>query len=94
MDSTAAVTADGSVIFVYRGGQVANYDHDCNFRWTHYVYPVGGCSPAIGADGTIYLPGMWFDLVAIRATSPLATAPWPKFRGNPRNTGNLGDSPR
>jgi outer membrane protein assembly factor BamB len=93
MDSTAAVAADGSVIFVYRGGQVANCDHDINLRWTHFVYPVGCGSPAIGASGTIYLPGRWFGLVAIQSASPLAGTPWPKFRGNARNTGNLSDSP-
>jgi outer membrane protein assembly factor BamB len=94
MDGAAAVTADGSVIFPFRGGQVVNYDHERNHRWIHYIYPSGGAAPAIGNTGTIYLPGMTFGLVAIRAQSPLAKTPWPKFRGNPRNTGNLIDSPR
>jgi len=94
MDGAALITADGSVIFPYRGGQVVNYDHERNHRWIHYLFPLGSGSPAVGESGTIYLPGMWLGLVAIRAHSPLAKTPWPKFRGNPRNTGNLNDSPR
>jgi outer membrane protein assembly factor BamB len=94
MDGAAAVAADGSVIFPYRSGLVANYDHERNHRWAHYIFPCGTSSPAIGDSGTIYLPGMWLGLVAIRAHSPLAKTPWPKFRGNARNTGNVKDSPR
>ncbi len=92
MDGTPAITADGSVIFVFRDGQVINYDHNRGHRWMHYIYPVGSASPAIGENGTIYLPGaVNRSLTAINGTSPLAATPWPKFRGNTRNTGNLAD---
>jgi hypothetical protein len=29
---------------------------------------------------------------ALRADVPLAQTPWPKFHGNPRNTGNVLDN--
>jgi outer membrane protein assembly factor BamB len=93
MDGTPAIAADGSVIYVLRIGQVINCDHDSGYRWMHYIYPCGSVSPAIGGSGTIYLPGaVNRSLVAIHNTSPLAATPWPKFRGNARNTGNLADS--
>lgn len=94
IDGTAAAVADGCVYFVYRGGQLVCYDQDRGHKWLQYIYPCGASSPAIGDQGTIYLPGMTFGLVAVRAQVPLARSPWPKFRGNPRNTGNLMDSPR
>lgn len=91
MDATPAILADGGVIFPARDGQVVNYDHERQHRWIHYLYPCGSASPAVAASGTIYLPGMYRKLVAIHGVSPLAQTPWPKFRGNRRNTGNLGD---
>lgn len=94
MDGTAAVLADGGVIFPFRGGQVVNYSHEREHRWITYVYPCGVASPTVGGTGTIYIPGFYKQLVAIHGTSPLAKTPWPKFRGNARNTGNLNDSPR
>ena len=95
MDGAPAITADGSVIFPFRGGQVVNYDHERNHRWIHYIFPCGLSAPAVGESGTIYMPSTGLQaLVAIRANSPLAKTPWPKFRGNPRNTGNLNDSQR
>jgi hypothetical protein len=32
-----------------------------------------------------------YQLIAIQGDAPLASTPWPKFRGNLRNTGNLAD---
>jgi hypothetical protein len=47
----------------------------------------------VGPTGTIYLPDVGAQgLTALRGTTPLARSPWPKFRGNPRNTGNLQDA--
>ena len=95
MDCTPAIAASGLVVFAYRGGQVTACDQDRTFEWVHYIYPCGAASPAIGGQGTIYMPGeMNRSLTAIHGTSPLARTPWPKFRGNARNTGNIADSPR
>jgi outer membrane protein assembly factor BamB len=95
LDGTPAVTADGGVIFVFRGGDLVRHDFWKLSGWRYYLFPCGLASPAIADSGTIYVPtAMTHCLVAIHATSPLAKTPWPKFRGNSRNTGNLKDSPR
>jgi len=95
MDGTAAVTADGGVNFIFRGGEFVHHDYGQRTGWRAYLFPCGAASPAIAESGTIYLPtAMTLSLVAIHATAPLAKTPWPKFRGNSRNTGNLNDSPR
>jgi len=47
-------------------------------------------SPAIGADGTIYLGSNKGKLFAIYSDSPgLAKSSWPMFRHDPRHTGRL-----
>jgi outer membrane protein assembly factor BamB len=61
----------------------------------YYLYGHGYGSPAIGPTGDIYVPdpgkfsGCGFS--ALRAGVALAGSPWPKFRGNARNTGNVQD---
>lgn len=94
MDGTAAVTADGGVNFVFRGGEFVHHDYEQRTGWRCHLFPCGAYSPAIAESGTIYVFGNYYNLVALRASAPLARTPWPKFRGNPRNTGNLRDSPR
>jgi outer membrane protein assembly factor BamB len=52
-------------------------------------------SPAVGPTGTLYVPdpnkerGCGFS--ALHNNLPLARAPWPRFRGNSQNTGNVLD---
>jgi hypothetical protein len=95
LDGTAAVTADGGVNFVFRGGDFVHHDYAQRNGWRCHLFFCGSASPAIADSGTIYVPtAMTHQLHALRAISPLAKTPWPKFRGNSRNTGNLNDSPR
>lgn len=94
MDGTAAVTADGAVNFVFRGGAFVHHDYAQTAGWRYYLYPCGAFSPAVSDSGTIYVFGSWYDFIALRGKAPLAGTPWPKFRGNSRNTGNLNDSRR
>jgi len=56
----------------------------------YYLYGYGYGSPAIGPTGAIYVPGPG-GFIALRAGVSLARTPWPKFRGNARNTGNAQD---
>jgi hypothetical protein len=64
-------------------------------EWKYYLYRYGYGSPAVGPTGDIYAPdcGVAFGrgFSALRAGVALARTPWPKFRGNARNTGNLLD---
>jgi outer membrane protein assembly factor BamB len=50
-------------------------------------------SPAIGVDGTVYTMTNSRILIGLDTTARLARTPWPKFRGNARNTGNVSDGP-
>ena len=62
----------------------------------YYLRMYGYGSPAIGPAGAIYaadhgaFAGCGFT--AVRAGASLAHTPWPKFRGNARNTGNILDA--
>ena len=60
-------------------------------KWSFQTSAEIWSSPAIGQDGTIYVGSSDRYLYAIRTTSlGLADTPWPKFRGNLRNTGLFG----
>lgn len=52
----------------------------------HWVYS----SPAIAADGTVYVGSSDCYLYAVQGGSPLAESPWPKFRHDNRNAGRVG----
>ena len=47
-------------------------------------------SPTIGPDGTVYFVGYDGYLYALKATSPLASSAWPKFRHDIKNNGRGG----
>ena len=87
--------ADGSICGVARSGLLVNLDPERNWGWSYYLYGYGYGSPAVGPTGAIYVPdcgvaGRGFS--ALRAGASLAHTPWPKFRGNARNTGNAQDT--
>jgi hypothetical protein len=61
-------------------------------RWNYLVWRY--CSSAVGPTGTLYVPDIikvWGGVSALRNSVPLASTPWPRFRGNTRNTGNVLD---
>lgn len=93
VDVTAALTEDGGVLFIHQGGALVSYDRDRGHRWYHYLLPHDKGSPTVSPSGIIFVSGMGLSFVAVRpeTPSPLANTPWPKFRGNLRNTGNLAD---
>jgi hypothetical protein len=66
-----------------------------DLQWMYNLFGYGYGSPAVGPTGAIYVPdrgvaGVGFS--ALRAGAALARTPWPKFRGNARNTGNIQDT--
>jgi outer membrane protein assembly factor BamB len=99
LDSTPVALVDGEVCCVSRYGWLYYYNSEGVLR---YMYKVGqyiyGCysSPAVGSTGAIYLPdAIPFSspgFTSLRAGASLARTPWPKFRCNARNTGNLQDA--
>ena len=89
MECTPFVLADGTIGCV-AGNNVLWYASPKGDIQGMY-WPAGAHgSPAIGPTGAIYTPGFG-DFNAVRAGAALAQTPWPKFRGNSRNTGNLQD---
>jgi outer membrane protein assembly factor BamB len=91
-EASALVLADGTICHVSRYGMLMDFDTEqFGLDWMYFVGQQGYASPAIGAKGTIYTPSQFENFVALRTTVPLARTPWPKFRGNPRNTGNASD---
>ncbi len=93
VSGTPAVMSDGSVIFYFRLGQLVGCDHDlAGPQWIDGIAYSGASSLGVG-PGQFYVLSDHF-LRAYKWEPPLATTPWPKFRGNARNTGNQADNPR
>ena len=44
-------------------------------------------SPALGADGTVYVGSWDKTFYALKGSAPLANAPWPMFRRDPNRSG-------
>lgn len=92
--TSPAIGADGSIYFAAENGFIYALDRDGNELWTeNFRSTINWSSPMIMNDGTLYIGGAQPDdyegrLVAVRTESPgLDNGPWPKFRGNARNTG-------
>jgi outer membrane protein assembly factor BamB len=95
--NTPFVLADGSICYVARYGLLCSVNAEGADHWLYHLNGYGAGSPAVGPTGAIYVPdaGIPFGgFTAVRAGAALARTPWPKFRGNARNTGNAQDSPR
>jgi outer membrane protein assembly factor BamB len=96
VDAAPLIFSDGTVCFASRAGHVIALDPlspILMMRWWHYVYGEAYASPAVSPDGMLYLTSheALGRLCAMRCGQTLAKTPWPKFRGNPRNTGNVND---
>jgi outer membrane protein assembly factor BamB len=97
MEASPIVLADGSIGFITRYGELCYASLEGVQKDMYYLFGYGYGSPTVGPSGSIYAPdaGIGFGgLTALRAGTSLARSPWPKFRGNARNTGNLQDASR
>jgi len=91
-EASALVLANGTIVHVSRYGMVMNVN--CSYpeqNWMFYISHQGYASPAMSPEGLIYTPSDFVRFSALKNSVPLARTSWPKFRGNPRNTGRLGD---
>ncbi len=90
IDAAPLALADDSICFISHYGLLINLEKPDQFRWTYYLYGQGYASPSCGTQGLIYIPGP-YSYKALKVALPvsLAQSPWPKFRGNPQNTGRL-----
>ncbi|MFO1500234.1 MAG: PQQ-binding-like beta-propeller repeat protein [Verrucomicrobiota bacterium] len=87
--STAAIASDGTVCFGDQAGRLFGLaPEDGSARWSFETggrMSFGG-GTTIGPDGVIYFD-VGTRLYALAGHAPLATTPWPIFRGNVRHTG-------
>jgi outer membrane protein assembly factor BamB len=95
LETTPVVLADGSICCVLHSGMMWYFSPEEVARGMYYLAGYGYGSPAVGPTGAIYVPDCTFPrggFTALRAGASLARTPWPKFRGNARNTGNVQDA--
>lgn len=89
-DSTAAVLANGEILFNASDGIILACVKFPDWNW---IYSFGGGSsytaPLVGPDGTVYGMSMGPNLHAIQRYVPLAKSTWPMFRANPQRTGRV-----
>ncbi len=88
---TPLVLADSSICFESGWGVMLNIAPDMTLNWV--FLRVGQGSPAVAATGEIYVSDAT-HVMAVPNKITLAHSPWPKFRGNARNTGNVSDLPQ
>jgi outer membrane protein assembly factor BamB len=94
VEASPIALSDKSVCFVSRTGLAVDLNAENMLNWTHYCYGYGYATPGVSSAGILYLPeaGVSFSALSIGASQ--AKSPWPKFRGNARNTGNISDRER
>lgn len=92
--TSPAIGADGTIYFAAETGHIFALAADGALLWKeNFGSTINWSSPMLMDDGTLYIGGARGDdyagrLVAVRTESPgLDNGPWPKFRGNARNTG-------
>lgn len=96
IEGTPAIAADGTVYF---GGSDSGVGilyafTSAGHAWSYTtVGALAASSPAIADDGTVYLGSHSYRFCALKGKAPLAKSPWPKFRGNARQTGRANALP-
>jgi len=89
-----AVDLNGFSYSVTSYGTLRVYNPEGGLAFWCYLYVYNNASVGLGMDGKVYIPYAWSEVAAIRGEGALARSPWPKFKGNLRNTGNLADGTR
>lgn len=92
VNGAAAIAADGTVYFpgINSGvGILFTFNSKGEIMSYSPVGALGASSPTIGEDGTVYFGSRYKPFYALKGKAPLAKSPWPKFRGNLRQTGRL-----
>ena len=96
VEASPVIFSDGSVCHSARSGLMITFTVEGHrMRWMCYAGFPGDASSAVGPTGTLYVPFARLGIQGFAALSthvPLARTPWPRFRGNARNTGNARDS--
>lgn len=91
-ETAAAVLANGQVVFTGGDAYVMTVPGDNaekEWVWNYFLYGPSYSAPLVAVDGTIYVMSTWPDFSALESHVPLATTPWPMFRGNAQHTGRV-----
>ena len=91
--ATPLLTADGVVVMPFYEGQMQGCPPDRAWSWAAGIPYNASASPTM-ANGHLYVLAGRVLRAYEWAGGLSAQTPWPKFRGNVRNTGNLADRPR
>jgi outer membrane protein assembly factor BamB len=94
-ESTPMVLASGTICCFSRYGVLWYVSPEGAVEYMNDINGYGHGSPAVGPTGAIYVADWSVQgggFTAFRAGASLAHSPWPKFRGNARNTGNVQDA--
>ena len=90
--ATPVALAGANVAYISRRGAQMVLDKTREVVCSYYCYAGGHSCCVIGPAGTTYLVDRGYHLAALDSNLPMANSTWPRFRGNPRNTGNVADS--
>ena len=92
LNSTPTVVEGETIYVAAPFHELYAFDFDHRLRWSFGAWSYDeAMSPAVGVDGTVYCMRDSNIFLAVDTTAGLAKSPWPKFRGNARNTGNVSD---
>jgi hypothetical protein len=87
--ATPLIAAGDRVYIVSHWGDLRTFQQGKADHSYFYLYHFGHASPTLGSDGTLYIPGKYKLLYALDVRQALAQSPWPKFRGDIRNSGRV-----
>ena len=88
--SSPSIASDGTIYLGSNDGNLYALNPDGTLKWLYQTNGAVQSSPSIASDGTVYF-GSWDGfLYAVYGSAPLASIPWPKFRHDLKNTGQVG----
>ncbi|MDA3823775.1 MAG: PQQ-binding-like beta-propeller repeat protein [Bacteroidales bacterium] len=94
LENNGAVIGDNNVIYVGASDPVEWYvkkvyalNLDGTIKWEYISSLVVDTPPTLASDGTVYIGTAEGELLAIEGESTgVADSPWPKYKGNTKNT--------
>jgi outer membrane protein assembly factor BamB len=95
VETSPVAFANGTVAYIAGSGLLYYVNPEGALQAMYWQCGCGYGSIAVGPTGAIYVADGNINeggFTSLNAGVALAPSPWPKFRGNPRNTGNIQDA--
>src|SRR5262249_16022435 len=93
IEASPVVLSDESLCISSGSGQLTALNQKRHSNWVFNLQGHGHSSAVVDSSGTIYIGGHILGLgcffYALPSRTTAAQSPWPKFRGNIRNTGTV-----